>query len=159
MRIFVSLGAACLLAAGAWAQQDNPDNPHHPDYKDRDTAGGEMDRDMMANATPQMQLQKLHVTNLKEIDAGRLAEQNGTAKVKDYARMLQQDHRDADAKVMALAQKKGWTLSDTPAKPEKQQKMQMEKDKLSSLKDAEFDRTFANMMAHGHRHVIEMAQG
>jgi predicted outer membrane protein len=44
-------------------------------------------------------------------------------------------------------------------KPEKQQKMQMEKDTLANLKGAEFDKTFAAMMAQGHRRVIEMAKG
>ena len=131
-------------------------NAEQPQYKDRDQWA--MDREMMIKATPQMQLQKLHLTNLKEIDAGRMAEQNGTAKIKDYARMLQRDHQDADQKVMDLAKSKGWTLSDQPMKPEMQQKNQMEKDRLSSLKGADFDKTFANMMVMGHKHVIEMAQ-
>jgi putative membrane protein len=138
-------------------EQAEKGNPHS--VKNNDQSGGMGHEDMMADATPQMILQKLHLTDLKEIDAGKLAERNGTAKVQDYARMLQTDHQDADRKVTDLAKKKGFTLSDTPMKPEKQQRMQMEKDTLSSLKGAEFDKTFAGMMAQGHRHLIEMAKG
>ena len=204
MRIFVSLCAACLMAGAAWAQQDNPQNPHSTANKDRTTekapqsttnrqieatepgnpththamendaarsgTNADMDdaesenphsttyKDRMAAATPQMILHKLHATNQHEIEAGKLAEQNGTDKVKDYARALQKDHQDADAKVMALAQKKGFKFADQPMKPEMQQKHQNEKDRLSSLKGAEFDRTFANMMYKGHDRVIQMAQ-
>src|SRR6185436_2895889 len=105
------------------------ENPHNPNYKDR------MDR--MAAATPQMILHKLHATNQHEIEAGKLAEQNGSDRVKDYARTLQKDHQDADAKVMALAQKKGFKFGDQPAKPEMAQKHEQEKGRLSSLKGAE----------------------
>src|SRR5436305_1835463 len=34
MRRIFSIAAACLLAGGAWAQQDNPDNPHSTKNKD-----------------------------------------------------------------------------------------------------------------------------
>ena len=114
------------------------------------------DRDhdmMMTNATPQMQLEKLHMANLHEIEAGKLAEQNGTDKVKDYARTLQRDHQDADQKVMALAKKKGFSLQD---------KMMMhheeKKDELAGKKGADFDKTFADMMVKGHDKVIHLAQ-
>jgi len=65
--------------------------PKHPQYKDRDQvgSGGGMesqkheDHDaMMTNASPQMQLMKLHKVNLHEIEAGKLAEQNGSDRVK-----------------------------------------------------------------------------
>jgi putative membrane protein len=145
------------------------DNPHDPQNKDRDRSSGTasmdqgqmsgMDHDaMMKNATPQMMLQKLHKTNLHEIEMGKLAEQNGSDKIKTYARTLQRDHQDADKQVMALAQKKSISLSDTPKNPEMQKKMEMDKDRLSSLKGAEFDRAFANKMSMEHKKVITLAQ-
>ena len=161
LRAFASISLALLLGAGvARAQTDSTSNqkPHDDQMAGMDHQAGMDHEDMMANATPQMILQKLHMTNLKEIEAGKLAEENGTSKVKDYARMLQSDHQDADAKVTALAKQKGFKLSDTPLKPEMQKKMQMEKDRLSSLKGADFDKMFTGMMAHGHKHLIEMAQ-
>src|SRR5437870_4992094 len=167
---------AALLAAGsAWAQQqpaDNPDNPHSTQAKDKqgsdvststtnqkvDQAG--MDHDaMMQNATPQMILQKLHMANLEEIEMGKLAEQNGTDRVKAYAKTLQTDHTAADRQVKDLAQKKNITLSDTPKNPEMQKKMDEARNRLSNMKGAEFDRTFANRMSMGHKKLISMAQG
>ncbi|HZX97785.1 MAG TPA: DUF4142 domain-containing protein [Myxococcales bacterium] len=139
-------------------------NPHSKDFKDRDQMAGmdhgDMDHDamMMKNATPQMVLQKLHMANQEEIKMGRLAEQNGTDKVKTYARTLEQDHTVADQKVMDLAGKKGWALNDTPKNPKMQQHQQAMQDRLNNLKGAEFDRTFTNMMAMGHKHLISMAQ-
>src|SRR4051812_29492165 len=66
--------------------------PHHVQNKDRDKLGeagqtgtmagqtdqmADMDHDaMMKNATPQMMLQRMHMSNLHEIEMGKIAEQN-----------------------------------------------------------------------------------
>jgi putative membrane protein len=113
---------------------------------------------MMKNATPQQQLQKLHMANLHEIEMGKMAEQNGTERIRTYAQTLQRDHQAADKQVMDLAKRKSFTLSDTAKDPQKQQHKEMMKDQLSSLKGAQFDRAFANQMAMAHRKVISMAQ-
>jgi len=149
-----SICLAALLAGGAaWAQQnpvDNPDNPHSTKSKDKQGS--------MKNATPQMMLQKLHLTNLEEIEMAKLAEQNGSDRVKGYARTLLRDHQDADVKVNELAKKKGIALSDSPKDPEIRKHMETAKDELSKLKGPEFDRAFANRMSMGHKRVISMAQ-
>jgi putative membrane protein len=146
-------------------------NPHHVTNKDRDRMGtaampagqdqmASMDHDaMMQNATPQMVLQKIHAKNLEEIDMGKLAQDKGSDRIKQYAQTLQTDHQSADQKVQDLAKRKGFTLSDTAKNPEKQQKMQQMKDRLSALSGTEFDRAFANSMAMDHKHVISMLQG
>ena len=112
----------------------------------------------MKNATPQMILQKLHLTNLEEIEMSKLADQNGSDRVKDYARTLLRDHQDADVKVKELAKKKGVALSDTPKDPEMRKHMESAKDELSKLKGPDFDRAFANRMSMGHKRVISMAK-
>jgi len=149
-----SICLAALLAGGAaWAQQnpvDNPDNPHSTKSKDKQGS--------MKNATPQMMLQKLHLTNLEEIEMAKLAEQNGSDRVKGYARTLLRDHQDADVKVNELAKKKGIALSDSPKDPEIRKHMEAAKDELSRLKGPEFDRAFANRMSMGHKRVISMVQ-
>jgi predicted outer membrane protein len=149
------------------AQQGSPRSPQN---KDRDMAAGQttamadkdqmsdMDHDMMKNATPQQMLQKLHMSNLHEIEMGKMAEQNGSDKIKSYAKTLQTDHQDADKKVKDLAQKKNITLSDTAKNPEMQKKMEMSKDRFSSMKGQEFDRAFANKMSMEHKRMISMAQ-
>lgn len=134
-------------------------NPHHPQSMDQQGQMAGMDHDaMMKNATPQMQLQKLHRTNQHEIEMGKLAEQNGTDRVKSYARTLQRDHQDADKQVMDLARRKNFNLSDAPMNPEKQKQKEMIKNQLASMKGAEFDRAFTNRMAIEHRKVILLAQ-
>ncbi len=144
-------------------------NPNSIQNKDRDQLGdgpmagpdlmGDMDHDeMMNDATPPMMLQRLHLSNVHETWMGKLAEQNGTNRIKSYARTLQRDHHDADEKVRALATKKNVTLSDTLKNPEMQKHMQLTKDRFSSLKGADFDRAFTNRMSMEHKKVLSMAQ-
>src|SRR5437763_14509663 len=97
------------------SQVNTPDNTRN---KDRDRLGqttamtdkdqmSDMDHEMMMkNATPQQMLQRLHMSNLHEIEMAKVAEQNGSDKIKSYAKTLQSDHQDADKKVKDLAQKK-----------------------------------------------------
>jgi len=146
-------------------------NPEHPQSQDKigtsatadqrgQMAGVDHDHDMMTlkNATPEMQLQKLHKVNLHEIEAGKLAEQNGTDRVKTFASTLIKDHQDADKKVMDLAKKKNISLADTAMNPDKQKEKEAKKDRLASLKGTDFDREFANEMAKGHQKVISLAK-
>jgi putative membrane protein len=143
-------------------------NPYHPDNRNQRTGSmdsmdhGQMsaaDHDMMMkNAKPQMMLQALHMANLEEIKMGKMAEDKGTDRVKSYAKTLEQDHSMADQKVKDLAQKKGWTLNDTPKNEKMQHHQQAMQERLENLKGPQFDRTFANMMANGHQRLIRMAQ-
>src|SRR2546427_6174412 len=96
-------------------QAEQPD-PNSPQNKDRDRVGSAgLDHDaMMQNATPQIILQKLHMANLEEIEMGKLAEQNGTDRVKAYAKTLQTDHTAADRQVKEPGEKKETAPSDTP---------------------------------------------
>ncbi len=113
---------------------------------------------MMKNATPQMMLQMLHHSNQHEISMAKMAEKNGTDRVKSYAQTIEQDHQQADKKVEDLAKKKGVTLSDTARNPRMQQHDEMMKQRFSNLKGAQFDRAFADTMANEHRRVIAMAR-
>ena len=144
-------------------------SPDSTENKDRDKLGtgpmdgpdqmGDMDHDeMMNNATPQRMLQRLHLSNVHEIWMAKQAEQNGSDRIKSYARTLVRDHQDADLKVQAVAKKKNITLSDTLKNPEMQKHMQLTKDRFSSLKGTEFDRAYTNRMSMEHKKVFSMAQ-
>ena len=61
--------------------------------------------------------------------------------------------------MQAIAKKKNLTLSDTLKNPEMSKHVQLAKDRLSSLKGADFDRAFATRMAMEHKKVISMSQG
>jgi predicted outer membrane protein len=163
-------------ASGDQIQNAESENPHDVNHKDREhnqgRAGmdhGHMDMEhgqmsdadhdmMMKNASPQMMLQALHMANLEEIKMGKLAEDKGSDRVKTYAKTLEQDHSMADQKVKDLAQKKGWTLNDTPKNEKMQHHQEAMQQKLEGLSGPQFDRTFANMMANGHQRLIHMAQ-
>ena len=57
-------------------------------------------------------LDKLHNSNLTEIEAGKLAQDNGHSKAtKDYGAMLVTDHASADKQVVALAKEEKIDLS------------------------------------------------
>jgi predicted outer membrane protein len=152
------------------AQQGSPRSPQNKDMapgqttamadKDHQMSDADHDMMMMKNATPQQMLQKLHMSNLHEIEMAKVAQQNGTDKIKSYAKTLESDHQDADKKVKDLAQKKNITLSDTMTmkNPEAQQKMEQAKQRFSSMKGQEFDRAFANRMSMEHKRVISLAQ-
>jgi putative membrane protein len=134
-------------------------------------------------------LRQLHRTNLMEIQAGQLAQRNGSSpKVKEFGARLVRDHQAADKKVVALAkqlrialpaaQDKGrareqWGrdttgMADTTNRqgyPQSYQQRGESRDELArlrSLRGAAFDTAFANAMVQGHDQAIsllEMAQG
>jgi putative membrane protein len=97
----------------------------------------------------------MHHVNQMEIDMGKWAQKTGTANVKSYGETLVTDHTSADKDLTAFAKKHG--VSSIPAdKPVTDADRQDEKDMtigiahLKTLKGADFDKEFLNMMATGH---------
>jgi len=97
----------------------------------------------------------LHHVNQMEIDLGKAAQKSGTAGVKTYGQTLVTDHQSSDKDLTSFA--KTHKLATIPAdKPmtdadkQEDKEMQSQVTKLKSLKGAEFDREFLNMMAAGH---------
>jgi putative membrane protein len=97
----------------------------------------------------------LHHVNMMEIEAGKLAQKNGTASVKTYAETLIKDHQSNDKELTSLA--KQHKLAAIPAdKPQTDADKQDEKDMMSTMaklkaqKGSEFDKAFLNMMVTGH---------
>jgi putative membrane protein len=90
-------------------------------------------------------LNKLHQSNVTEIEMGKLAQKNGQSKdVKAFGKTLVTDHTAADKKVKALAKKEKVELTDI--KPE------MEHGDLSG---PEFDTKFAKSMLEDHEKDVE----
>lgn len=93
-------------------------------------------------------LEKLHNSNLTEIEAGKLAQDNGHSKAtKDYGKMLVSDHTSADKQVVALAKEEKIDLSpSTPIVGSKS---------LADLSAGPaFDRRFARTMVDDHKKEI-----
>jgi putative membrane protein len=109
----------------------------------------------------------LHAKNTEEIELGQLAQQNaGSDAVREYGRMLVQHHQDNDSKVQTLASELNLSLidpakmnqtlmaekkTDNPGLPD-----QSPKNRLASLRGADFDRAFADEMVKGHRDAIDI---
>jgi putative membrane protein len=132
----------------------NPMNT--PDISDRAKKSSAADEKM----TDARLVAVLHNVNQDEIAAGKLAQQKGqSADIKDYGRQLVEDHTKADADVKAAAKKAGISISDSALAKHDQEMMRVDKNKMDQLKKmsgAEFDRTFAQVMAKDHDHMISM---
>jgi putative membrane protein len=89
-------------------------------------------------------LGKLHHSNQKEIEMGKLAQKNGQSKqVKDFGKMLVKDHGAADKKVMALAKQEKADLAGD---------MKMKDDDMTKIEPgADFDAKFGQAMLDDHK--------
>jgi len=134
----------------------------------------------LANMTPEKLLKKLHKANQKEIKLGQLAiEQGESEAVREFGRMLVEDHRKADEQVMQLAQQHNIELKDmrekagettrtataTPGQQDKDAKYKemadkekAEMERIKGLSGQEFDREFTRMMQHDHQTHVQMLQ-
>jgi putative membrane protein len=92
-------------------------------------------------------LTKLHQSNVKEVEMGKLAQKNGQSReVKAFGKTLVTDHSAADKKVKALAKKEKVELTD--------EKPAMDHGDLTG---ADFDSKFAKSMLEDHeKDVAEM---
>lgn len=94
-------------------------------------------------------LGKLHQSNQKEIEMGKVAQKHGSAKeVKAFGTMLVKDHTAADKKVIALAKKEKIDLPT--AKPPSDEMANM-------AKESDFDAKFAKDMLDDHKKDVAEA--
>ena len=164
---------AALLVAPLAALADNDKYDHDKD-KTSDESQRDKDKDKRADeAKPdkakigkltdsELQLvAHVHGVNQMEIDLGKLAEKRGsTAAVKDYGKMLVNDHGANDKDLKALAKKHDQkipkeTLSD--ADKTEMKDMDSAVKRLKAMKGADFDREFLNMMIQGHEKELVRA--
>jgi len=120
-----------------------------------DKTTGNGDKNAKLNDGDTKIIAHLHHVNMMEIDAGRIAQKNGTAAVKSYGETLVKDHQSNDKDLTSFA--KQHKLAAIPAdKPQNDADKQDDKDMaatmahLRSLKGSEFDKAFLGMMVSGH---------
>lgn len=98
----------------------------------------------------QQVLDRIHAINQEEIQAGTMAEKNGSSvAVKEYGKMLKTDHESADEKVKKTAEDLKYTLKEPDAA-----QMAKKEEKLKSLQGKEFDTTFLKEMVRDHKDAI-----
>jgi putative membrane protein len=88
--------------------------------------------------------------DLAEVDMGKLAQEKAQSQaVKDFGKMLEQDHGEHLQKARSKAQELGVNAPDAPSA--KQKAMH---DKLSKLSGTQFDEQFAQAMVADHKEDI-----
>lgn len=87
---------------------------------------------------------------MTEIEAGKMAEQQGMAKdVKAYGKMMVHDHTEAADKLKSIADSKNITLPSAVS-PE----MQKDLNDLQAKSGKDFDKSYLDMMVSDHKKVI-----
>jgi putative membrane protein len=105
-----------------------------------------------AESDPGDVLSKLHESNQKEIQAGKVAQEKGQSKgVKDFGKMLVNDHTALDKKVTTLAKQMKIELPATPPRDSALEDVQKKS-------GADFDRAFAQAMLDDHKKDVDMAR-
>ena len=136
--------------AAKGVEQAEQGNPHSVKNKDEMTEAGP--------ATAQAVLERMATADRGEVAVGKLAQQNGSARVQQAGQMLEKDHGASLAEVQALARKKGLSLSAAPvdpmAKHDSEEATELQ-DKLAKLHGADFDKAFAKAMIDDHRKDID----
>ena len=89
--------------------------------------------------------------NMAEMDLARLASEKAAgADVKEFARMMLNDHPGAGEKLKAFAAQRG---IDVPATADDKGRDQREK--LAAKTGLEFDREYADLMVNGHQEFVD----
>lgn len=100
-------------------------------------------------------LERIHLADLKEIEAGKIAEAKASSpEVREYADQLIKDHTSADQMVTATAQKIGASLRDSSAQRHKAANGTPVEKKLSSANGAQFDRVFLEQSSADHKKLM-----
>jgi putative membrane protein len=107
-------------------------------------------------------LSELHLSNLSEIQMGKLAEQKATSsEAKELAQRLISDHTQIDQELQQLAEQRGITLSEPSADSKlegKQKKAQEMLNDMNKTDVASFDEDFAKMAVHQHQADVKQLQ-
>ncbi len=146
----IALIAALAMPLVAWGQ-DKPSTSTTD--KSKTTSKEKLgDSDLQA-------LAHFHHINQVEIDAGRMAEKQGsTQAVKAYGQMLVKDHQTADKELTGFAKKQGVTIPMDKPKDEADQKAQQDmKDamnRMKTLKGKDFDTAFLQQMVQDHEKAL-----
>jgi putative membrane protein len=88
---------------------------------------------------------------LAEVELGQLAvEKAASAEIKNFGKMIVDDHSKANAELKAIAARRS---IDLPSEPKPEQKA--EKERLQQLNGVAFDQEFAKAMTKDHKKAVE----
>jgi len=117
------------------------------------TTANPNDQQMVNMNDRQSVLTRIHAVNQFEIETAKIAQaRSQSAEVKNYAKMLQQDHLKADKKVLSFADRQGLKLTAPPRDADEQKTL----DRLNTLRGRDFDQAYLDAMEDGHQKAIRM---
>jgi putative membrane protein len=100
-------------------------------------------------------IQELHLANQSEVQLGELGVQNAQSpEVKEYARMLKEDHQKNDEQLQQLAQTMGVNLQGEKFQ-KKQKEAQEHLSDLQKKQGKEFDKEFMSHMVKDHKKDVK----
>jgi putative membrane protein len=137
---FLAVILSVLLAA---CQKNNNQQPGtaNDTTMNKDTSKISQDTDFLNSAAED---------GMMEVQLGKMAQQKATFKdIKDFGKMMETDHSNANDELKSLAQKNNITLPDTLSN-DKQDKI---KD-LAKLSGKKFDKQYVDMMVDGHQDAV-----
>lgn len=112
--------------------------------KAQDMTGSSMDKDMKNDTTF---INDAASGGMMEVQLGKLAQQNGTTQmVRDFGKLMEKDHSDANQKLMDVAKKMGYTIP-TGLKDKHQDNI----DKLRKETGSDFDKEYMDLMVKDHK--------
>lgn len=150
---FITPTALAFVCAGGLAFAQNNPRAASPDTNKMEPQQGQKLTDADRDA-----IKMIHQINQVEMEMGNIAKTNASSKdVKEYARMLEQDHQKADKQIMALAKKEQVPLT-MPKTGAEQKAESSQLDELRQLKGPAFDKKFLQTMVEGHTKAIEDIQ-
>jgi putative membrane protein len=136
-RLSMMTMAVALTAPLAWAQSTTSSMPADKGGVPAD------DKTFMTTAA---------ADGMAEVELGRLASDKATRQeVKDFGKMMVDDHSKANDELKALAAQKNVTL---PAEPKPQHKA--EKDRLEKMSGAAFDDAYLKAMVKDHQKAVDL---
>ena len=100
-------------------------------------------------------IKMMHQANQVEMEMGFIAKSNaGSKDVKEYGRMLEQDHNKADKQLMKLAKEENVQLT-LPKTGDEQKMESKDLDQLRHMKGDQFDQMFLQKMVDAHNKKID----
>ena len=145
-RSLPTLGLATAIALIGWPAMTQTSAPSAPSARAATT--------QKANKLDQQFLSKAIKGDLSEINIGKLAQDKGQSdEVKQFGKMLEQDHSAHLQKAEQTAEELGINASTEP-----DAKSKATYDKLSTMSAAKFDEEFAKAMVSDHKRELAAYQ-
>jgi putative membrane protein len=148
-----ALGLVTTLEYVAVAQSNRPTTQQSPTNRPTTPSNSSQ-----LSATDTRFILQAHQGNMAEVALSRLAlapGRNASPDVRQYAQMMVQEHPQADARLLQLAQRKGVTIPQSQALDAEHQQTS---ERLAQLSGRNFDRAYMRAMVTDHLRTVALFQ-